>query len=307
MKTAQLIKKAISHPDKIVTNLGRRGLLNWMNDESYIKLLYFTIFKKFPNLKDPRTFNEKLQWLKLHDRKPEYIKMVDKFEAKKYVADIIGEEYIIPTLGVWEKFDDIDFGSLPEQFVLKCTNDSGGVVICRDKNKFDKTAAKKKINKGLRENFFYFGREWPYKNIKPRIIAEKYMTDESGTELKDYKFFNFDGKPKLIQVDYDRFVEHKRNLYTTDWKYIEAAIQYPTDRDHIIKKPEVLDQMIAIAEKLSAGIQHVRTDFYCIDEKVYFGELTFYHESGFGKFEPERLDIEMGSWIKLPSGGIGLT
>ncbi len=299
----EIAKKAIEHPDKIITNLGRRGYLNWMSDEQYIRILYRMIFKRKLNLGNPQTFNEKLQWLKLHDHNPLYTRLVDKYEVKQYVADLIGEEYIIPTLGVWNSIDEVDFDSLPNQFVLKCTHDSGGLVICRNKNKLDVNATKKKLKKSLNQNFFYFGREWPYKNVKPRIIAEKYMTDESGTELKDYKIFNFDGKPKLIQVDYDRFVKHKRNLYSTDWKYIEAAIQYPTDPKHHIERPKQLDKMLSIARVLSAGISHVRTDLYCIDNRIYFGELTFYHESGLGKFTPEILDEKMGEWIKLPSGG----
>ena len=268
-------------------------------DTIFLKIL----FKKklgYPlNLKNPKTFNEKLQWLKLHDRNPLYTIMVDKYEVKKYVANIIGEEYIIPTLGVWDRFDDIDFDSLPNQFVLKCTHDSGGVIICKNKELFDINQARKKINASLSQNFYYVGREWPYKNVKPRIIAEKYMVDESGVELKDYKVFNFSGEPKLIQVDYNRFTGHKRNLYDINWKYIEAEINYPTDPNYVIPQPEELEQMLCLAQKLSEGIIHVRTDFYSINKKLYFGELTFYHASGFAKFKPESLEFEMGKWIKL--------
>ena len=283
--------------------LGHKGFFNWMSDEQYLKILYKIRIGKPLDLDDPQTFNEKLQWLKLHDRRPEYTTMVDKYAVKKYVADKIGEQYIIPTLGVWDKFDDIDFDKLPDQFVLKCTHDSGGSVICRNKSEFDFKAARKKINRCLKHNYYWGCREWPYKNVKPRIIAEKYMTDESGIELKDYKIFNFDGESKLIQVDYDRFKEHKRNLYTTDWKYVESAIQYPTDPNHQIDRPKQLEKMLDLARKLSEGIPHVRTDFYCIDNKIYFGELTFYHGSGFEKFTPESLGEEMGKWIKLPTGG----
>ncbi len=297
------LKDAVQHPDKIITNLGRRGLLNWMSDEQYLKLLYKAALKKKLNLDNPQTFNEKLQWLKLHDRNPDYTKMVDKYEAKKYVASIIGEEYIIPTLGVYDKFDDIDFDKLPNQFVIKCTHDSGGLVICKDKNTLDIKAARKKISKCLKRNFYYFGREWPYKNVKPRIIIEKYMVDESNKELKDYKVFNFDGKPKIIQVDYDRFVEHKRNLYDKDWKYIEAAIQYPTNPEIKIEKPKNLTKMLELAKILSKDIPHVRTDFYSIEDKIYFGELTFYSESGLGKFSPKQFEKDMGEWLKLPGGG----
>lgn len=274
-----------------------------LSDKTYLKLKFLALLGKKLNLKNPQTFNEKLQWLKLNDRKPEYTTMVDKYEAKRYVADIIGEEYIIPTLGVWDKFDDIDFDSLPNQFVLKCTHDSGGIVIVKDKTKFDKEEARKKINKCLKRNYYLHGREWPYKNVKPRIIAEKYMVDESGTELKDYKVFNFDGIPNIIQVDYARFSAHKRNLYDTDWKYVEAAIKYPTDKNHEIARPKALDEMLELAKKLSEGIPHLRTDFYSIDEKIYFGELTFFPESGFGSYSPEQFGVEMGKWLNLPNGG----
>lgn len=257
------------------------------------------------DLDNPKTFNEKLQWLKLHDRNPLYTKMVDKYEAKKYVADIIGEEYIIPTLGVWNHFDEIDFEQLPEQFVLKCTHDSGSIVICKDKATFDKKAAKKKLERGLRYNYYYAGGfEWPYKNVKPRIIAEKFMVDESRTELKDYKVFNFNGEPKIIQVDYDRFVEHKRNLYTTDWKYIEAAIEFATDESHQIPKPKRLDEMLKLASKLAANIPHVRTDFYSIDDKIYFGEMTFYHGAGFEKFTPEDFGLKLGNCVNIQEGAV---
>lgn len=282
----------------------KQELLNFLPDRTYLKLIYRRRMGGRLNLTSPQTFNEKLQWLKLYDRNPEYTTMVDKYAAKKWVANRIGEEYIIPTLGVWEHFDDIDFDTLPNQFVLKCTHDSGGLVIVKDKSKLDKKFAKQKIEHCLKRNYYWAGREWPYKNVPPRIIAEKYMTDESGIELKDYKIFNFEGEPKLIEVDYDCFVEHKRNLYTTDWQYIEAAIQYPTDPNHQIDRPKQLEKMLELARKLSEGIPHVRTDFYCIDDRIYLGELTFYHGSGFEKFDPESLGEEMGKWLKLPGGGV---
>ncbi len=276
-------------------------------DTVYLKFMYRKVTGKKLNLKNPKTFNEKLQWLKLYDRKPEYTRMVDKYEVRQYIKETIGEEYLIPLVGgPWGKFEDIDFSKLPDQFVLKCTHDSGSVAICKDKNDFDIESVRKKFKRVLRGNFFYGGREWPYKNVKPRIIAEKYMVDESGTELKDYKIFNFDGKTKIIEVDYDRFVKHKRNFYSTDWKYIEAAIQYPTDPSVKIDKPKQLEKMISLAEKLSKDIPHVRTDFYSIGDKILFGEMTFYHESGFGKFVPSEWDRTLGDWIDIPGGGDGI-
>lgn len=270
-------------------------------DKVYISLLYRMRLGKWPNLKNPKSYNEKLQWIKLHDRRPEYSMMVDKYEVKKYIAERIGEEYIIPTLGIWNSFDEIDFNMLPDQFVLKCTHDSGGLVICQDKSKLDLKAAREKIENSLKDNYFWNSREWPYKNVKPRIIAEKYMVDESGVELKDYKLFAFNGEPKYIEVDFDRYLGgHKRNLYTLNWEYMDVRNKHPNDPEMQIAKPECLEKLIELSKQLSEGIPHVRTDFYVINEKIYFGELTFFHGSGMQKFEPESFEIEMGSWIILP-------
>lgn len=274
-----------------------------VSSERYLKCLYKLRMGKELDLDNPQTFNEKLQWLKLHDRNPLYTTLVDKYAVRAYIKEKLGEEYLIPLVGgPYASADEIDFDQLPDQFVLKCTHDSASVTICRDRETFDIAAAKEKLNKALKVNYYYAGREWPYKNVKPQIIAEKYMADESGVELKDYKIFNFAGKPKIIQVDYDRFVNHKRNLYTTDWEYIEAVIQYPTDSNHMIRKPEALDEMLALAGRLSAGMPHVRTDFYCIDRRVYFGEFTFYPGCGLEEFRPDSWDVELGKWIKIHRG-----
>ena len=259
------------------------------------------------NLDNPKTFNEKLQWLKLHDHNPLYTTMVDKYAVKKYVADKIGEQYIIPTLGVWEHFDEIDFDKLPNQFVLKCTHDSGSVVGVPDKSKMDKAVAKEKLENGLRYNYYYWSYEWTYKNVPPRIIAEKFMVDESSGDLKDYKVFNFNGIPKAIQVDYDRFTNHKRNIYDAEWKYIDMSIEYPTDANRQIAKPKNLETMLELAGKLSEGIPHARTDFYIINDEIYFGEITFYHGAGLEHFMPEKYDDVFGEWIKLPNVSQGGT
>jgi len=277
-----------------------RGVSHLLPDKVYIKLKYRSRLKKKLNLKNPQTFNEKLQWLKLYDRNPEYIKLVDKYEVKKYIEEKLGKEYIIPTLGVWDKFEDIDFDKLPNQFVLKCTHDSGGLVICDDKSKLDLDEAKKKINQSLKTNYFWLGREWPYKSVKPRIIAEKFMVDESGYELKDYKFFCFNGEPKIIQVDFDRYTEHKKNLYTTDWKLCEFSFNYPAHPEIEIKKPEKLEKMIELAKVLAEGKPYVRIDFYSISGEIFFGEITFFPASGMGRFEPDKYDYELGQMIKLP-------
>jgi len=270
-------------------------------DKICIKRIFYHKFWYNLNLKNPKTFNEKLQRLKLYDRKPEYTQMVDKYEAKKYVASIIWEQYIIPTLWIYNKFDEIDFDKLPNQFVLKCTHDSGTVIICKDKKNFDLQSAKYKINERLKINYYYLWRERPYKKVKPRIIAEKYMVDESGSELKDYKVFCFGWEPKLIQVDYDRFINHKRNIYDLNRDIQPFEIEYPSDKYHHIKKPICLHKILEFAKNLSKNIPHLRVDFYIINRNIYFWEMTFYHWAGIEKFFPEKWNYTLGSRIKLPT------
>lgn len=275
-----------------------------VTDKLFIQCSYKWKMRKKLNLENPKSFNEKIQWLKLYDRNPIYTNLVDKYEVRKYIAKEIGEEYLIPLIGVWDKFDEIDFTKLPQQFVLKCTHDSGGIVICKNKDNFDIKAAKKKLNKSLKRNYYYYSREWQYKNVKPRIICEKYMVDETGTGLKDYKIFCFSGIPKIIQVDYNRFIDHKRNIYDVEWNYIPASIQYPTDSNIEIKKPKNLETMLKLAKVLSRNHPHIRIDLYSVSEKIYFGEITFHHGSGYEKFEPESLEMQMGEWIVLPHNKI---
>ena len=276
-----------------------KELLSFLPDKVYIELYYLAQFKHFCNLKDPRTYNEKINWLKLNDRNPEYTKMVDKYEAKKYVEDIIGKEYIIPTLGIWNNFDDIDFDKLPNQFVLKCTHDSEGVVIVKDKSKFDKNQARKKINKSLKCNFYYIGREWPYKNIQPRIIAEEYMEDDKYKELRDYKFFCFNGVPKAMFVASDRGIgKTKFDYYDMNFNNLNIIQHYPNSMNKI-EKPKNFDKMIELAKILSKNLIHVRVDFYEVNGKVYFGELTFYHFSGFQPFIPSKWDYKFGEWLEI--------
>lgn len=273
-----------------------------LTDATHIRLEYFRIFGKFPDLKNPKTFNEKLQWLKLYDRRPEYTDMVDKYAVKKYVAERIGEEYVIPTLGVWDSFDEIDFDKLPEQFVLKCTHDSGGLVICTDKSAFDVSSARIKLNKSLKTNYYWTKREWPYKNVKPRIIAEKYMQDTETRELRDYKFFAFNGDVKALFIATERANEHeetKFDFFDAEFNHLPFTNGHPNAMQ-LPKKPENFELMKQLAEKLSGGIPHVRVDFYEVDGKVYFGEITFFHWSGLMPFEPEEWDSLFGDWITLP-------
>lgn len=270
-------------------------------DSVYLKLRFKKIMGYPLDLNNPKTFNEKLQWLKLYNRNPEHTTMVDKFAVKKYIADKIGPEYIIPTLGVWDSFDDIDFDALPDQFVLKCTHDSGGLVICRDKAKLNYKEAKEKIEKSLANNYFYSGREWPYKNVPHRIIAEQYMADN----LRDYKLFCFNGVPRMTLVCSERFTKDglKEDFYDESWNHLD--IQRPAHGNAIlhIARPNQYELMKELAMKLSEHIPFARIDFYEINEKVYFGEITFYPASGFEGFKPEEWDLKLGEWIKLPTGG----
>lgn len=277
-----------------------RGLLNYMSDELFLKLLYYGKMGKKLDLSNPKTFTEKMQWLKIHNKALILTKMVDKFAAKEYVAERIGEEYIIPTLGVWDSFEDIDFSKLPEQFVIKCTNDSGGLVICKDKSKLDASATALKIEKCLNAKYYFHNREWPYKDVKPRIIVEKYMVDDELQELRDYKFFCFNGKVEFFKVDFDRQSCHRANYYSVNGELLpvgEAA--YPPDPKKEIVFPKNLEKMIELSGVLSKGYPFLRVDFYEVNGQIYFGELTFYPASGTGKWTDDRYDKIFGDLIDL--------
>ncbi|UJL48319.1 glycosyl transferase [Virgibacillus sp. NKC19-16] len=295
------VLKYIKNPLNLVGLLGARGFLNWVPDKLYLKVIFRAKTGKKLNLDNPRSYNEKLQWFKVYDRKEEYCKYVDKYEVRSYVSRKLGQDYLIPVIGVYDSVEEIDWNALPNQFVLKCTHGSGTNIICNNKEELDINASKKMLNRWMKKNWYWYGREWPYKNVRPRIICEKYMVDESGTELKDYKIFCFNGEPKLIQVDFGRFTEHKRHLYSTDWEFIDAEINHIPNNPSIIPKPRSLDEMLRCAGIISKYIPQVRVDFYSINNQIYFGEMTFSHHSGFAKFEPESLEMQMGEWIKLPN------
>lgn len=286
-----------------------RGVYDRFPDAAYLKLLFHKTTGYELNLENPRTFNEKLQWLKLYDRNPVYTIMVDKFAVKGYVASIIGDEYIIPTIGVWDKFEEIEFDSLPEQFVLKCTHDSGGVVICRDKEHFNVEKAREKISRALGHNFYYRYREWPYKDVRPRIIAESYLEDTdnavSGQDmvLNDYKLQCFNGEFDNIFVAEGRFSKRgvRYHYFDRDWNYIPYCPYEDVDISSLQKlRPKHYDEMIEIAEKLSAGLPQLRVDLYEVNGKVYFGELTFYSQSGFDTDITHEADSILGAKLILP-------
>lgn len=282
-----------------IKKIGFRILL-YLPEVFFLKIMYrFTIGKKL-NLKKPQTFNEKLQWLKLNDRNPRYTNLVDKYLVREYVSEKIGDEYLVPLYKVYESVDEIELESLPRQFVLKCTHDSGGVILCKNKKTFDKQKEFNKLKKLLNRNYYYSTKEYPYKNIKPRIICEEYLIDEKSKDLMDYKFFCFDGKPHFMYVASNRNVETKFDFYDLEFNHLDVKQHYENSTE-IIKKPKNFDQMITLATRLSKDIPHVRVDFYECNEKIYFGEMTFYHFSGFVKFEPEYYDELFGKYINIKS------
>lgn len=293
--------KLAKTPRKLVRPMASNGLINWMSDETFIKLVFKASFGYELDLNNPKTFSEKLQWLKLYNRRPEYTMMVDKYRVRDYIREKIGEEYLIPLLNVWNSVEEIDFDSLPNQFVLKCNHDQGSVVICKDKSTFDVEAAKRKLARKLKRNHYWSIREWPYKNVKPCIICEQYMQDDGGKEeLSDYKVLCFNGEPKLIEVHRGRFGGgHTQDIYDLNWnktKYYQPDV--PTS-DEVMDKPVFAEEMISLSRKLSDGIPHVRVDWYYTNEHLYFSELTFYDGSGFDPFMDNQ-DLEIGSWLVLP-------
>lgn len=286
---------------EIINILNYRGYLRFVPDEVWIRYRYKQVFKKKLDLHCPQTFNEKMQWIKLNYKNPICSEMVDKIQAKKYVDSILGGGYTIPTLGVWDSFDKIDWDLLPDQFVLKCNHDSGGLVICRDKSKLDKGAARKKIMKCLKTNYFWHGREWVYKNIKPQILAEAYMEDSGSRQLNDYKFYCFNGSVKCLYVStgMENHNTARIGFYDLNFEKMPFCRTDYLTFEHDPKKPDNFEKMIQIAERLSAGFPFLRVDLYEINGKVYFSELTFIPCSGWMTIEPEKWDYIMGEWLKL--------
>lgn len=300
-KVINRLSKAVSNPRRTFYRVLSRmpGFTNC--DKIQIKKGWYSRMSYRLNLRSPKSYNEKLQWLKLYDRNPLYTTMVDKYAVKEYVANIIGEEYIIPTLGVWDKFDDINFDTLPDQFVLKCTHDSGGLVICKDKKHLDIAEAKRKIESSLQTDYYLSGREWPYKNVPRKIIAEEYKEDTRTGELRDYKFFCFDGNVKWLFIATDRQNREEPYFDFFDAEFNHLPMQHGHPNAPVLpEKPKNFELMKELAAKLSHDIHHVRVDFYEVDGKVYFGELTFFHHGGWTPFTPDKWDYIFGAEIKLP-------
>ena len=291
---------------RIITGLGSRNLLNWISDKTYINILFFIQFGKKVNFKNPKTFNEKLQWIKIYDRDKKYVDYVDKYEVRKYVEEKLGKEVLIPLLWVGNQANDIPFDKLPEKFIIKCNHGSHTNIICNDKNNFQYNEAILKLNKWMKKSWYWYGREWPYKEVKKKIIVEKLMEDTNTGDLKDYKFFCFNGKVELFKIDFDRFEKHKANYYDRNCKLLNfIEMDCPPDFSKKLDIPKNIEKMINMAEKLSADIPFVRVDFYNINNKVYFGEMTFFPAAGFGILEPKSWDNKMGKMIKLKSNAEG--
>lgn len=298
----QKISFYILHPNQLLATVFMRcgGCLP---DKLYLQIFYLLKMGKVLNLIEPKGYNEKIQWLKLYNRKPEYTIMVDKYAVKDYVARIIGKEYVIPTLGIWDKPEDIDWSALPDHFVLKTTHGGGntGVVVCKDKSKLDKIDAIRRLNKSMKQDLYKSLREWPYKNVQRKILAEAYMEDSKTKELRDYKFFAFNGEVKALFIATDRGSGNvKFDYFDANFNHLDLVQQHPMS-GMTIQKPECFEEMKMIAGKLSIGIPHVRVDLYEVNGKVYFGEYTFSHHGGCVPFHPEKWDYVFGDWIKLPS------
>lgn len=312
MSTSRLkqISKVIRNPKVLLSRVVMLPLLNKrLSDITYLKWVYYLRTGKHLNIEHPHSFNEKIQWLKLHNTSDECTRAVDKYEVRQIIADKIGEEYLIPVLGCWESFDEIDFKQLPNQFVLKCTHDSGSVVLCKDKSKFKIRAAKSKLEKAMKHNFFWTGREYPYKNVKPRIICEKLMKDEKSEDLVDYKFLCFNGQPKILFYGSERFTSKdgvaKFDFYDMDLNHLPIkSVGHENSSTPPTISADCFDKMKELCCILSAGYPHIRVDFYVINGKIYFGELTFHHDGGFVQLQPEKWNDILGEWIKLPIDNI---
>lgn len=295
-------KHLFEDPEYMLGKLICRIIPNrYIPDKLYLKVLFRGSMGYKLDLHHPKTFNEKLQWLKLHDRNPLYTTLVDKYRVKQWVADKIGEEYIIPTLAVYQSVDEIDLDKLPNQFVLKCNHDSGSVIICRDKATFDLEAAKAKLQKGLNTNYYDCWREWPYKDIKRCIIAEKYLSHKTQDVITDYKFFCFNGKPTFCQVIKDRQTLETIDFYDMQWIHQPFVGLNPQCKNAttIISRPFEYEKMIELSKQLSKGIKFVRVDFYEDNHQVYFGEMTFFPMAGLGKFTPDDWNLRIGKMIEL--------
>lgn len=287
------------NPKLFVRYISSKHCLDWLPDKLYLKIMYYCFFNRKLNLKAPWRFSEKLQWLKLYDRQPIYTMMVDKYQVRQYVKEKIGDNVLPMIYGCWDRFEKIDFSKLPKEFVLKCTHDSGSVMKCEDKEKFDYKLAEKYYDNKLKRNYFWHSREWPYKNVTPRIIAEEYLKNDDGEEISAYKFFCFKGIPKIVSVVSNvNTPKQTVTFFDMEWKFLPVHIGFKTNCT--IRKPEKFKYMIDLAKVLSMDIPFVRIDFNEVNNKVLFSEMTFFPSTGFAIFHPETIDKLLGKWLILP-------
>lgn len=273
---------------------------HYASDETYLKYMFYQRQGYRLNLKNPRSFSEKIQWIKLNDHNPLYTELADKYKVRFYIEKTIGKDYLIPLIGIYKTANDIDFDELPEQFVLKCNHGMGCNVICRNKAFLDFEKTKVQLDEWLQTDYSHYKREYHYKNISPLIVCEQYMKDNDSVELLDYKFFCIGGNVEMIQVDFDRYKNHKRNLYDVNWNLLNLRISFPNYTEKKIPKPEKLNEMIEIAKKLSDGFPQVRVDLFLINNKIYFGEMTFTSGAGFSRYFPRKQDFVLGDKLRLP-------
>ena len=306
MRYSTLAKKIIKfflNPSYRFLVLSSRGFYKNLSDQEYVKKQFRAAMGYELDLKNPRSFNEKIQWLKLFYRKNEFSTWVDKYKVRSYIAKTIGEDYLVPLLGVWDDPQKIDFSQLPQKFVLKCNHNSGkGLCICKNKNMLNTKKVIKSLNDGLKENYYLKGREWPYRDVDRKVIAEKYLENSNGTEIVDYKLMCFNGKVMCSFVCSERFSEDglKVTFFDKDWNRLNFERHYPSSKQQI-KKPSNYNNMIEIAEQLSKNEPFLRVDFFEVDDKLYIGELTLYPGNGIEEFTPFSADLELGSWIDLPN------
>ena len=296
------IRTFIENPQYFITSPAAKGWLNWVPDSLYLKVLYRIIMGRKLNLKNPKEYNEKLQWLKLNDRKPEYSTMVDKYEVRGYIEDLLGDKYLIPCLGIYDSVDDIDIDALPDRFVLKCTHDSGSVEICKDKSSFDIEGARHRLSQAMKRNYYATYREWPYKYVKPRVIAEGYLEGDEG-DLKDYKVMCFNGEAKIIEVHENRFVEgkvHTQTFYDREWNIVPLTQIETVTVDRPGERPRQLDEILRLSELIAKNMYHARIEWYIEGDKIYFGEITFFDGSGFESFSTPEMERMLGDMINLP-------
>lgn len=296
----------MAHPKRELVNYMFYNHPQKMTDKAYLSILFKQKMGYDMNWENPVTFQEKIQWMKVNYHNPSYPLLVDKYKVKPWVAGLIGDKFIIPTLGAWEKYEDIDFDKLPNEFVLKCNHDSGSVVICHDKRKIDHDWAAERLNSKLKTNYYWWAREWAYKNVKSLIIAEPLLKDENATlgrandtAIKDYKFFCFKGVPQLMYISDDHGLDPRTDFFDMDFKRVNLQFRDKNSNKEI-EKPKHFEKMIELSKVLSKDFPFVRVDFYLVGDRIYFGEMTFYHASGFFPITPEKMNVQLSAMLELP-------